>query len=146
MKELISGPIPKRDVWQKDLPEEHILNRYSRQALEIQRRSIDEVSPEAFGSFCRLLCDPNRRIVITGGCTTGTRTQYLYLHLQKIRPDVKLMSDAASWTHDLLEVRQGDVLMAPELRRYENTTLLIGQLCHERGAEVVRLTRFLGYN
>ncbi len=140
VKEMISGPVAKRDVWQNDLPEEHILNRYSRQALENQRRSIDEVDPDEFDSFCRMLCDPKRRVFITGGRITGTLAQYLYLHLQMIRPDVKLLSDAASWTHDLLEVREGDVLVALDVRRYENTTLLIGQLCHERGAEVVLLT------
>ncbi|WP_371731799.1 MurR/RpiR family transcriptional regulator [Ruegeria sp. HKCCA6707] len=140
VKEMISGPEDKRDVWQNDLPEEHILNRYSKQALENQRRTIDEIDPDEFDNLCRMLCDPDRRIFITGGRITGALARYLYLHLQMIRPDVKMLSDAVSWTHDLLEVREGDVLVALDVRRYENTTLLIGQLCHERGAEVVLLT------
>ncbi len=140
VKEMISGPEAKRDLWQNDLPEEHILNRYSGRTLENQKRTIDEVDPAEFDSFCRLLCDPDRRIFLTGGRITGTLAQYLYLHLQMIRPDVRLLPVAASWTHDLLDVRKGDVLIALDVRRYENSTLLIGQLCHEREAEIVLFT------
>ena len=140
VKEMISGPVAKRDVWQNDLPEEHILNRYSQQTLANQKRTIDEVDPAEFDSFCNLLCDPNRRIFITGGRITGTLAQYLYLHLQMIRPDVRLLPVAASWTHDLLDVRKDDVLVALDVRRYENSSLLIGQLCHEREAEIVLFT------
>ncbi|WP_282119898.1 MurR/RpiR family transcriptional regulator [Ruegeria atlantica] len=140
VKEMISGPVAKRDLWQNDLPEEHILNRYSQQTLANQKRTIDEVDPDEFDSFCNLLCDPNRRIFITGGRITGTLAQYLYLHLQMIRPDVRLLPVAASWTHDLLDVRKDDVLVALDVRRYENASLLIGQLCHEREAEIVLFT------
>ncbi|WP_170426517.1 MurR/RpiR family transcriptional regulator [Ruegeria arenilitoris] len=140
VKEMISGPVAKRDLWQNDLPEEHILNRYSQQTLANQKRTIDEVDPEEFDSFCNLLCDPERRIFITGGRITGTLAQYLYLHLQMIRPDVRLLPVAASWTHDLLDVRKGDVLVALDVRRYENASLLIGQLCHEREAEIILFT------
>ncbi|RBW57476.1 MurR/RpiR family transcriptional regulator [Ruegeria sp. A3M17] len=140
VKEMISGPVAKRDLWQNDLPEEHILNRYSQQTLANQKRTIDEVDPGEFDSFCNLLCDPNRRIFITGGRITGTLAQYLYLHLQMIRPDVRLLPVAASWTHDLLDIRKDDVLVTLDVRRYENASLLIGQLCHERGAEIVLFT------
>ncbi|CAD0185088.1 DNA-binding transcriptional regulator HexR [Ruegeria sp. THAF57] len=140
VKEMISGPVAKRDVWQNDLPEEHILNRYSQQSLANQKRTIDEVDPGEFDSFCNLLSEPNRRIFITGGRITGTLAQYLYLHLQMIRPDVRLLPVAASWTHDLLDVRKNDVLVALDVRRYENATMLIGQLCQEREAEIVLFT------
>ncbi len=140
VKEMISGPVAKRDLWQNDLPEEHILNRYSQQTLANQKRTIDEVDPGEFDSFCNLLCDPNRRIFITGGRITGTLAQYLYLHLQMIRPDVRLLPVAASWTHDLLDIRKDDVLVTLDVRRYENASLLIGQLCHERKAEIVLFT------
>lgn len=140
VKEMISGPVAKRDLWQNDLPEEHILNRYSQQTLANQKRTIDEVDPGEFDSFCNLLCDPNRRIFITGGRITGTLAQYLYLHLQMIRPDVRLLPVAASWTHDLLDIRKDDVLVTLDVRRYENASLLIGQLCHEREAKIVLFT------
>ena len=138
--EMISTPIAKRDHWATDLPDEHILGRYAREALANQRATLDEIDAESFDALCRLLADPARRIFIAGGRITGTLAQFLYLHLQMIRPDVRLMPVAASWPHDLLDIRAGDVLVTFDVRRYENATLLMGQMCHEKGAEVVLFT------
>lgn len=138
--EMISNPIAKHDNWKTDLPEEHILNRYARRAIENLRHTIEDVDPAVFDGLCRLLADEDRRIFIAGGRITGTLAQYLYLHLQMIRPNVRLMPVAASWPHDLLDMRQGDILVAFDVRRYENATLLMGQMCHERGAEIVLFT------
>ncbi len=138
--EMISDPIAKRDVWKNRLPDEHVLNRYCRQALENQRKTVEQVAPDDFDSLCSLLADPNRSIFIAGGRITGTLARYLYLHLQMIRPDVRLMPAAASWPHELLDLRKGDVLVVFDVRRYENAVLVMGQMCHERGAEVVLFT------
>lgn len=138
--EMISNPIAKHDHWKNDLPEEHILNRYARQAIENLRSTVEDVDPAAFDGLCALLADQQRRIYIAGGRITGTLAQYLYLHLQMIRPDVRLMPVAASWAHDLLDMKQGDLLVAFDVRRYENATLLMAQMCHERGAEIALFT------
>lgn len=138
--EMISNPIAKHDHWKNDLPEEHILNRYARQAIENQRSTVEDLDPADFDGLCRLLADQDRRIFIAGGRITGTLAQYLYLHLQMIRPEVRLMPVAASWPHDLLDMRADDVLVAFDVRRYENSTLLMGQMCHEQGAKIVLFT------
>ena len=138
--EMISGPVAKRNVWKERLPEGHVLNRYSWQALENQRRTIDQVDPDDFDALCRLLVDRDRRIFVAGGRITGTLARYLYLHLQMMRPEVRLMPSAASWLHDLLDLRAGDILVVFDVRRYENATLTMAQMCHGRGAEVVLFT------
>ncbi|GGE43250.1 MurR/RpiR family transcriptional regulator [Actibacterium pelagium] len=140
LKQMISDPIAKRNVWKTDLPEEHILNRYSRQGIENQQRTLGDVDPEDFDSLCSLLSDPNRTIFIAGGRITGTVAHYLYLHLQMIRPQVRLVASGGSWPHDLLDLQPGDVLLAYDVRRYENGTLQMAQMCHEKGADVLLFT------
>ena len=140
LKEMISDPIAKRDVWQNDLPDEHILNRYSRQGLENQQRSLDDVNPRDFDGLCQLLSDPSRSVFIAGGRITGTMARYLYLHLQMIRPRVRLVARDGSWPHDLLDVAAGDVVVVFDVRRYENATLQLSQMCHDKGAEIVLFT------
>ncbi|MEX0283575.1 MAG: MurR/RpiR family transcriptional regulator [Paracoccaceae bacterium] len=140
LKEMISDPVSKRNQWQNDLPDEHILNRYAERGLENQRRSLDEVSPEDFDRLCTLISDPDRTIFIAGGRITGTLAQYLFLHLQMIRPQVRLVASGGSWPHDLLDVREGDVVIAFDVRRYENATLQLTQMCHDKGADVVLFT------
>ena len=140
LKEMISDPIAKRNVWQNDLPDEHILNRYARQGIENQKRTLDEVNVGDFDSLCALLSDPERTIFIAGGRITGTLAQYLYLHLQMIRPQVRLVASGGAWPHDLLDVQKGDVVVAFDVRRYENSTLQMTQMCYDKGAEVVLFT------
>ena len=73
LKEMISDPVEKRKHLQSDLPEEHVLNRYSCKAIENQRRSLDEVDAADFDKLCELLSDPNLSTFISGGRITGTR-------------------------------------------------------------------------
>jgi DNA-binding MurR/RpiR family transcriptional regulator len=140
LADMISDPIAKHDHWKNDLPEEHILNRFSRQTLANQQATLDDIDPQDFDSLCALLSDPKRRVFIAGGRITGTLAQFLYLHLQMIRPDVTLVPAAASWPHDLLDIRQDDVFVAFDVRRYENTTLMMAQMCAEKKASVVLFT------
>lgn len=140
LSQMISNPIAKREVWKNDLPDEHILNRYSRQAILNQRNTIEDINPEDFDGLCGMISDPDARVYIVGGRITGTLAQYLYLHLQMIRPDVRLLPAAASWPHDLLDMRENDIVIAFDVRRYENSTLQLTQMCHERGAKVVLFT------
>ncbi len=52
--EMISGPVAKRNVWKERLSEGHFLNHHSRQALEDQLRTMDQVDQDDFDALCRL--------------------------------------------------------------------------------------------
>lgn len=140
LKEMISDPISKRDVWQSALPDEHILSRYARQGLENQQRSLDDIDLADFDALCGLLSDLDRQVFIAGGRMTGTLAQYLFLHLQMIRPGVRLVAKGGSWPHDLLDMKPGDVVVAFDVRRYETSTLQLAQMSRDRGADVVLFT------
>ena len=97
LSEMISEPVAKRIVWKERLPEGNVLNRHSRQALENQRRTMDQVDPDDIDALCRLLADRDRRVFVAGARIAGTLARYICLHLQMMRPDVRLMPSTASW-------------------------------------------------
>ena len=140
LSEMISDPIAKRAHWTADLPEEHVISQFSRQTLANQQATLEELDPTEFDACCQLLADPDRRIFVAGGRITGTLAQFLYLHLQMIRADVKLIPATGAWPHDMLDVRENDVLVTFDVRRYENTTLMMAQMCAEKNAHVVLFT------
>lgn len=140
LSEMISGPVAKRDTWVSDLPAAHILSRFSQTAIENLRSTLDTIDVGEFDRLCALIADPERRIHVAGGRITGTVARYLYLHLQMIRPGVQLIPVDASWPHHVMDLGPQDVLIAFDVRRYENNTLLMGQMAHERGAELVLFT------
>ena len=140
LTEMISNPVAKRDTWVSDLPEAHILSRFSQTAVENLRNTLDQIDVADFDGLCALIADPERRIHIAGGRITGTVARYLYLHLQMIRPGVQLIPLDASWPHHVTDLEPRDVLIAFDVRRYENNTLLMAQMAHERGAELALFT------
>ena len=138
--EVISNPIAKRDAWQNELPEQHIVNRYSRATQDNQRATLEQLDIESFDEMCGLISDPNRRIYIAGGRISHTMAQYLYLHLQMIRADVRLVPASSAWAHDLLDIQKDDLLITFDIRRYQNDTLLMAQMAQKRGANVALFT------
>ena len=141
LEAMISNPIVKRETWVDALPEEHVLNRYATATAQNMRRTVDRIDPAEFDGFCRNLADPERRLHIAGGRITGTLAQYFYLHLQMIRPDVFLIpTHSNAWPHHLLDLGSRDMLIAFDVRRYENSTLMMGEMAHERGAEIALFT------
>ncbi|THH39090.1 MurR/RpiR family transcriptional regulator [Aliishimia ponticola] len=138
--EMISGPVAKHDTIGTRLPQEHVLTRYALAAMDNLRGTIDQIEAEDFDAVCALIADPARRIHIAGGRITGTLARHLYLHLQMIRPGVTLVPLDASWSHHMLDLAEGDLLIAFDVRRYENNTLLMAQMAHEQGAQIALFT------
>ncbi|MDU8942036.1 MurR/RpiR family transcriptional regulator [Ovoidimarina sediminis] len=137
----ISNPIAKRDRWTDAAPDAHILNRFTDKATQNIRQTIAHLDPGAFDEAARLLADEARAISVTGGRITHAVSEYLYLHLQVIRPRVgHIRSTANSWPHDLLDMTAGDVVVIYDVRRYENATLRLAEMAERRGAEIILFT------
>ncbi len=137
---MIQDPVSKRETWQTHLPQEHILSRYAEAAQDNIRRTLENMDLGDFDGVCGLLADPNRRVYITGGRLSSTLARSLYLHLQMIRPDVVLIPGEASWPHIILDIKPGDVFVVFDIRRYENQSLTMGEMAHNRGAKLVLFT------
>lgn len=138
--EIISGPMEKRAQMIPGLPEAHILNRYTQAASVNLRATLDQIDADEFNALCGMVADPARSIHIAGGRLSGTLAQNLYLHLQMIRPGVAFIPPQASWPHCVLDLGPDDLLILFDIRRYENSTLLLAEMAHEKGAEIVLFT------
>jgi DNA-binding MurR/RpiR family transcriptional regulator len=58
-----------------------------------------------------------------------------------IRRDVSLISDMSNaWPPAIIDMAPGDVLLAFDIRRYENNVLSLVEIAAEQGAEVVLIT------
>lgn len=140
LKAMISDPISKKDAWRAGIPEGHVLSQYSHKALENLKRSVDDLDPSNFDEFCRSLCDMNQSVFVVGGRITGTVAEYFQMHLQMMRKNVRLVRNGGSWPHTILDLSKGDVVVVFDVRRYENTTLQMAQMCHDKGAKVYLFT------
>lgn len=140
LSEIISNPAQKRAGVTPALPETHMLHRYSVAAADNMRATLEAVDLSEFNALKERISDPARRIYIAGGRLSGTLAQTLYLHLQMIRPDVHYIPPQASWTHSILDLDARDTLILFDVRRYENSTLLMAEMAHDLGVETVLFT------
>ena len=134
-------PIAKHDTWAEDAPSEHMLNRFTDAVIGNIRNTLAQIDAQSFDAACALAGDPARHLYIVGGRITHTLAEYLFLHMQVIRPNLThVQSTSNSWPHYLLNAGKGDVFIIFDVRRYENNTLKLAEMAHARGAEIVLFT------
>lgn len=134
-------PIAKHDTWAEAAPSEHVLNRFTDAVIGNIRNTLAQIDPAAFDAACALAGDPGRHLYIVGGRITHTLAEYLFLHMQTIRPNLThVQSTSNSWPHYLLNAQEGDVFIIFDVRRYENNTLKLAEMAHARGAEIILFT------
>ncbi len=141
LKASVKTPIAKHETWAEAAPQEHILNRFTDAVIENIRLTLGQIDPDAFDRACALIGDVDRSLYIVGGRITHTLAEYLYLHMQVIRPNLThVRSTSNTWPHDLLNAKEGDAFVIFDVRRYENNTLKLAEIAHGRGAKIILVT------
>ncbi len=141
LEATISGPIAKHDRWTRGAPDTHILNRFAEQVNENLRRTLRQLSPETFNAVVALLSDRRRTIHIVGGRITRTLADYLFTHMQMVRGGVTLIAAGSSaWPHYMLDIRADDVVVAFDVRRYQQDLLRLAETARDKGAKLVLFT------
>lgn len=141
LKAKVSGPIAKHDIWAEGAPEGHMLNRFTEAVTQNIRHSLGQIDTGDFDAACAQLADTGSRLHIVGGRITHTLAEYLFLHMQMIRPDViHIQSTSNAWPHYLLDVKEGDTFVIFDVRRYESNTLKLAEIARARGARIILFT------
>ena len=137
----MSNPIEKHEAWSRHAPESHMLNRFADATLANIRQTLAQVDPANFDAATALLADPGAQVFITGGRITRALADYLELHLQVIRRGVVHMRETSSgWSHALLDMNPGDVLVIYDIRRYQNAALTLARIAEARGIRIILFT------
>lgn len=141
LKAKAKNPIAKYDTWADGAPSGHMLNRFTEAVIDNIRHTLGQIDPAAFDQACTMAADKTRHLYIVGGRITHTLAEYLFLHMQVIRPEIThIQSTSNAWPHYLLDVKEGDVFVIFDVRRYENNTLKLAEMAHAKGAEIVLFT------
>lgn len=141
LKAKAKNPIAKHDSWAEGAPSGHMLNRFTDAVIDNIRNTLGQIDPRDFDTACRLAADTDHHLYIVGGRLTHTLAEYLYLHMQVLRPrTTHIQSASNAWPHYLLDAKPGDVFIIFDMRRYENNTLKLAELAHAKGATLILFT------
>ena len=138
---MLISPLAKHERWAGGVPDSHILNRFADAVVANLQATLGQIDHAEFDTVAGLLADPGRAVFAIGGRITHAMADYLVSLMQVVRPQVTLLSDMSNtWPPALLDMKPGDVLLAFDIRRYENSVLQLVELAAEQGAEVVLIT------
>ena len=141
LEATLSNPITKHNLWTENAPDTHILNRFADAVMDNMRQTLRQIDPEVFNAVAQLLSDRNRQIHVVGGRITRSLADYLFTHMQVIRSGVTLVaSNANTWPHYVLNMNEGDVLVAFDIRRYEHDILRLAEMAAAQGVTLVLFT------
>ncbi|SOH92246.1 transcriptional regulator, RpiR family [Monaibacterium marinum] len=141
LRAKVQSPIAKHDTWAEGAPSGHVLNSFTEAVIDNIRLTLAQVEPALFDAACALIGDTKRPLFIVGGRVTHTIAEYLFLHMQVVRRGVThIQSTSNAWPHYLLDAQEGDVFVIFDMRRYENNTLKLAEMAHEKGAKIILFT------
>lgn len=125
----------------RERPATDVMARVLEADLENVRRTLDAVDPAAFDDAVAMLADRHRRVFVLAGEVARGVGIVLVTQLDLLRDRVVALGGTpVRVARQLADVRDGDVIVAIEHRRYERW--LLDALAHGRaaGAEVIALT------
>lgn len=141
LEATLSSPITKHNLWAQNAPDTHILNRFADAVMENMRQTLRQIDPKVFNAVTELLSDPNRAVHVVGGRITRSLADYFFTHMQVIRSNLTLVaSNSNSWPHYVLNMKEGDVLVAFDIRRYEHNISRLAQMATEKGVILILFT------
>ena len=141
LEATISNPIAKYYRWTENTPDTHILNRFADAVMENMRQTLRQINPDDFNAVAALLSDQGRAVHVVGGRITRSLADYFFTHMQVIRNGLTLIaSNSNTWPHYVLNMREGDVLVVFDVRRYEHDILRLAEMAKAKGVTLVLFT------
>lgn len=141
VEEQLANPLSRHDRWAGAAPETHILNRFADSAMDNLRQTLARIDPAMFDAACDLLADESRSVFAVGGRITHPLSVYFCTHMGMIRDRVlQLPKSGNSWAQSLIGMREGDVLVLLDIRRYQKDLLRLAEISAGRGVRIVLFT------
>lgn len=99
------------------------------------------IDTEAFEATVALLANTKRPVYLIGGRFTDALARYMATHLAILRGGVKHSpSNTGTWCDQLLDIRRDGVLVAFDVRVYQEPVIGVAKAAARRGATVVLMT------
>jgi DNA-binding MurR/RpiR family transcriptional regulator len=122
-------------------PEADFVNRYGAAILANIETSLRELPRSEFRGTLALLADRRRRISLLGGRFSSSVALQFYLHLRELRPGVQMIGgQTATWVEHLLDFGSKDVLIAFDIRRYQDDVIRFANEAAAQGADIILFT------
>ncbi|RBP11168.1 RpiR family transcriptional regulator [Roseiarcus fermentans] len=118
-----------------------LIDPFAEAAIANVQGTFRHLPEEDFSAIVELVSDRRRSVHLIGGRFTDALARYLAAHLSLVRSDVRHVPSDVGFRRDrLLDLKRRDVLIAFDIRRYQDDVVAFGRDAAARGAEIVLVT------
>jgi DNA-binding MurR/RpiR family transcriptional regulator len=136
-----SGPLVRlSDATETDSAREVVI-RHARAQANRTVESLARIPEASYEAAVKLLVDPSKRIVLTGGRFSHLIASHLGLHLEQLRQGVRIMDDPQG--RDLgtvVDLGHRDVLVLFDFHRYQVSAKELAESAQRRGTMIILVT------
>ncbi|MCU1443231.1 MAG: MurR/RpiR family transcriptional regulator [Cryobacterium sp.] len=136
-----SGPLVRlSDSTETDSAREVVI-RHARAQANRTVESLARIPEASYEAAVTLLVNPSKRIVLTGGRFSHLIAFHLGLHLEQLRPGVRIIDDPQG--RDLgtvVDLGHRDVLVLFDFHRYQVSAQELAESAQRRGATIILVT------
>ncbi|MBL1242245.1 MAG: MurR/RpiR family transcriptional regulator [OCS116 cluster bacterium] len=141
LKDTISNPIAKHDRWAEGTSNTHILNRFADAVMDNMRQSLGQLDVAEFDAVIKLLINKKSDIYVVGGRITRSLADYFYTQMQVMRDGLTLIApNSNTWAHYIINMQEGDTLIAFDIRRYETDILHLAEMAKKKKLKLILFT------
>jgi DNA-binding MurR/RpiR family transcriptional regulator len=142
IQERMSSPLALFDRRPHDAPGGDALLTSAHETFASTLRStFARLDGEEIDTAVRLLARRRRTVYTTGGRFSQMLAQYLYAHLQQLRPNVAHIADGLTPRHDrLIDLGVSEILVVFDYRRYQPDTIAFAEAAARQGTPILLFT------
>ncbi|MCU1408868.1 MAG: MurR/RpiR family transcriptional regulator [Microbacteriaceae bacterium] len=136
-----SGPLVRLTESAETGSAREVVLRHARAQADRSVESLGRIPEASYESAVRLLADPAKRIVLTGGRFSHLIASHLGLHLEQLRPGVRVIEDPQG--RDLgtvVDLGHRDVLVLFDFHRFQVSAQELAESAQRRGATIILVT------
>ena len=123
------------------IPAEGLYQSYAEATIAALKTSQSDLLPADFNEAAELLVKARKRIFCIGGRFSGFLAGILQRHLVQMRPGtIWVNGSPADLAECVADIGKQDVVVAFDLRRYQQDVVHFCGQAHERGARILLLT------
>ena len=123
------------------IPAEGLYQSYAEATIAALKTSQSDLLPADFNEAAELLVKARKRIFCIGGRFSGFLAGILQRHLVQMRPGtIWVNGSPADLAEYVADIGKQDVVVAFDLRRYQQDVVHFCGQAHERGARILLLT------
>lgn len=118
-----------------------VLLRHAADQSALALDSLGRVPEHSYDAAVALLSDPAKRVVTVGGRFSRLLAHHLGMHLEQLRPGVRMIDDPYGGDlGTLIDLGHRDVVVLFDFHRYQSSALELAGIAKRRGAHLVLIT------